>query len=208
MRGACPAWCPSRAPAPVPAPRQALLSVQTRSSPPSARAPKPRHSQLTPMPLWSLGCVAQGTACKQSGPSSHMHPPPAERGASTAPFPLRAQSPATTPAEQWGITPLWYRLGPHCPSHRADLGPVPRGNAVPGHVPRPWGRVSLLTLGTETPLHSGHRQPLSAGADSINPVTGTGLCGSPTGTGSRRPRAGNSRGTGVVSADRCCFWRC
>lgn len=139
-------------------PHPIRLCSQRISNPahPVLEPPNPMTPSSLPWPCgssdaWPRHCL------RQSGPSSHVCSPPAEQGVSMTPFPLQAQSPATTPAEQWGITPhFWHRLGPHCPSSRADLRPVLCGNAVPGHVPRPRGRVSLLTLGTETLRHSGH----------------------------------------------------
>lgn len=74
--------CPSRAPVPVPGPCQSLLPVQTL---PVLDPPKPPVPS-SPRPLQSLSMWPG-----QRGPSSHMHPPPAEWDVSTEPLEHRAQ---------------------------------------------------------------------------------------------------------------------
>lgn len=79
------------------------LCSQCKSNPAHAvlESPSPMTPSSLPCPCGSSDAWP-GQCLRQSGPSSHVCSPPAEWGVSMTPFPLQAQSPATTPAEQQG----------------------------------------------------------------------------------------------------------
>lgn len=89
----------------LPLPQQPLLSVQTRSSPPSTQTPKPSARSCGPVVLWVQG---PGQCERQSGCKHRARLPPL---------------PGT------GHDPLWHRLDPPAPGlgwHRCRRERCPR----------------------------------------------------------------------------------
>lgn len=184
-----PSPCPGPCVPPVPAVSANLIQPTQCSS------PKPHHSQLPPVSLWSLRCVARGCACSRADPAPTRT--------------LRLQSGVGA----WPPSLCQRRAQPAPPAFCPEDPPLALLPQLQGlswayaaweRCPTPWGRLSLAILGMETcprpppPPPALRALPPSAGDGSINPVTGTGLLGSPTRThissaGCRRLCAGSSR---------------